>query len=125
MRSLSDYKGEEAIEVIADLLPPIVEMCQDPDFVAMAKDDGLKLKKMKLVQYILKNHAKRIIEIFAVLDREDPTEYADKVNLVTLPLKLMGLFNDPEFSELFQSQGQTGDAKSFGSVSENTADQKQ
>ena len=58
------------------------------------------------------------MQIMATIDGVPVDEY--KCNVFTLPVKILELLNDPALVQLFTYQGQTGDAKSSGSVSENT-----
>ena len=56
----------------------------------------------------------------ATMDGIPVEEY--KCNVLTLPVKILELLNDPALIQLFAYQGQTGDAKSSGSASENTGE---
>ena len=53
----------------------------------------------------------------ATMDGVPVEEY--KCNVFTLPVKILELLNDSELIRLFTYQGQTGDANSSGSASEN------
>lgn len=108
---LSDLKGEAAIDALADIIEPATEIMTDVHFVKAIRDDN----KMKAVQLALRNHKKAIIAIMAATEGKKPSEY--EVNLLTLPKKLLEIFNDPELVSLFQSQGQT--VTSSGSATEN------
>lgn len=115
---LSELEGEKALEVLADLLDPAAEIFQDEDVAKALRGDGSRLEKIKVV---LKKQPKAVIKLMAILDGEDPETY--KVNVLTLPVKLVQLLNDPMLVDLFQSQGQpTGNASS-GSAQENTGAQ--
>lgn len=110
---LSDYKGEEALDLIVELLDPITKIMSDKQ-VAEAYQ---KVSKLEAIKIAIKNHKTEVIEILAILDGEDPEEY--EVNIFTLPVKILQILNDPELIKLFGSQGQAGGAKSSGSVLEN------
>ena len=110
---LREYKGEEALDVLADLIDPITEICQDTDMIQMLQDNG---KVSNACKMLLKNHKKQVIEIMAAIDRKDPDEY--QINVFTLPMKLLDILNDPDVQKLFTSQGQQRDAKFFGSALE-------
>lgn len=114
---LSEFRGEEAIEVVADLLEPTCELVSDKEFISLLREKG---KRMAAVKVALKNHKAAVIEIMAALEREDPEEYEENVNVFTFPKKLLDILNDKDLIELFRYQGQTVDAASFGSVSENS-----
>ena len=99
---LSDYKGEEALDVLAEIIDPITEIAQDEKLVdSIKKAYKEKGAVAQLIKPILKGHKKEIIAILAALERETPEEYAEKVTILTLPAKLIELFNDPDIQQLF------------------------
>lgn len=98
---LSDYKGEDALELLADILEPAMEIIRDKKISEMAKS---KATRGTLVKTIIKDHKKSILEIMAYIGGEDPVSY--NPDIITLTGDLLELFNDEAFMELFQSQGQ-------------------
>ena len=112
---LTDIKNEAAIDALADILDPISEIVTDKEFIALSRNNAPRLK---LVKSALKNHKKAVIEILAILDGADPKEY--EVNIITLPMKVVELLNEPMVASLFQSQGQMTQKESSGSAMENT-----
>ena len=104
--------GDVALEALADIIDPAVEIMSDNE-INLALKNGNNLFAVKKA---LKKHKKAVTEILAVLDGEDPETYKPKI--VTLPAKLLEIFNDPYVIELFQSQGQNIEASS-GSAMEN------
>ena len=114
MMKLSEIKGQEAIDVLADLMSPASIIFTDKEVVKLLRGG----EKIKAIQAMLKSHSKEVIEMLAILDREDPKTY--EPSIVTLPMKLLEFFNDPEVSELFFSQEQTKDETSSSSVTEIT-----
>lgn len=98
---LSDYKGEDALELLANILEPAMEIIQDKKISEAAKD---KKTQGALVRMIIKDHKKSILEIMAYIGGEDPANY--NPDIITLAGDLLELFNDEAFMELFQSQGQ-------------------
>ena len=110
---LSDYKGEDALEILADLIEPAAEIFGDKEFSRLYKG-----KRIEAVKYALKNKPKAVIAMLAVLDREDPETY--KPGLLTIPMRLLEILNDPELVSLFTSQAQNADKTSSASVMENT-----
>lgn len=115
---LSEIKGEAAIEVIALIIEPATEIMTDVEF----RDVARKRNIPKAASIALKNHKKAVLEILAALDGEDPEIY--NPSLLSIPAKLLELFNDPELMELFTPQDQPSGRPSFGPVSENTEDRK-
>ena len=111
-----ELKNEQAIEVLADMFDSIVEIASDDAIKSAARSDN----KILVIKLMLKNHARSIFELMAVLDGVPVEEY--ECNVLTLPAKLIELFNRPEFGFLFPSQGQTEESTSSGSATENTGD---
>lgn len=109
---LSEIKGEEALDVVAELLDPIASMGMKEEVKKANRKN-----RMEFIKTILKSCKKEIIEILAILDRTPVEEY--EVSLATLPGKVMELFSDPAIVELFGLQGQT-EQTSSGSATENT-----
>ena len=110
---LSEYQGEAALDILADLIEPAGEIMSDKQI-----GDIFKENRFKAIGLAIKNHKNAVMQILAVLDGVPVEEY--KCNVFTLPVKILELLNDPALIQLFSYQGQTGDAKSSGSVSENT-----
>lgn len=113
---LSDYKGEEALDVLAELIEPAVEIASDKEISEAIKRSETRARGISLA---IKKHKKAVIRFLATLEREEPEKYTEKINLFTLPVKLLEILNEPELNQLFFSQGQMGDATSSGSASEN------
>ena len=112
MKKLSEYQDEAALELLADIIEPAGEIMSDEEVgKAYAKS------KFKAISVALRNHKSAIIKILATLDGVPVEEY--KCNVFTLPIKLLEILGDPELGQLFTLQGQTGDATSSGSASEN------
>lgn len=112
---LSDYKGEDALELLANIIEPAMEIFSDKRISEAAKS---KMARGALVKMILKNHKKSILEIMAYIDGEDPTTYNPGV--FTIPVRLLELFNDEEFTELFHSLGQKSSDQLSGPATEAT-----
>lgn len=112
---LSEYQGEAALDLLADLIEPAGEIMSDKEIGEVFKEN-----RFKAIGLAIKNHKKAVMQILAVLDGVPVEEY--KCNVFSLPVKILEILNDPEMIQLFQYQGQTGDAKSSGSASVNTED---
>ena len=109
---LSEYQGEAALEILADLIEPAGELMSDKEIGAVFKKN-----RFKAIGLAIKNHKKAVMHIMATMDGVPVDEY--KCNVFTLPVKILELLNDSELIRLFTYQGQTGDANSSGSASEN------
>ena len=112
---LSEYQGEEALELLADMIEPISEIMTDREI-----GEIWKMNRFKAIKLAIKNHKRAVIEVMALLDGVPVEEY--KCNVFTLPVKILELLNDPALVQLFTYQGQTGDAKSSGSATGSTVE---
>ena len=110
---LSEYQGEAALDILADLIEPAGEIMSDKQI-----GDIFKENRFKAIGLAIKNHKRAVMQILATMDGVPVEEY--KCNVFSLPVKILEILNDPEMIQLFQYQGQTGDAKSSGSASVNT-----
>ena len=110
---LSEYQGEAALDLLADMIEPAGEIMSDKEI-----GEVLKENRFKAIGLAIKNHKRSVMQIMATMDGVPVEEY--KCNVFTLPVKILELLNDPDIVQLFTYQGQTGDAKSSGSASENT-----
>ena len=113
MRKLSEIKNGDALDVLADIMDPVVRICQDTKI----KELAWKKDKIGAVQVAIKNHKKDVLHILAILDGEDPDVY--EVNIVQIPIKVFDLLNDPDMAAFFESQGLMTSGKSSGSATEN------
>lgn len=116
---LSEYKGEEALDLLADLIEPAGEIFGDSEFVKLIQSDA---PKTTIVKALLKRHKKSVIEILAAIDGVPAEDYS--CNVLTLPLKVLEVINDKDLISLFQSQGQTMGAMSSGSATANTEEKE-
>jgi hypothetical protein len=117
---ISDYKGEEAIELLADIMEPMAEILKDEEIRKMADTPGTPY--IKIAQKLLKRHSKEVLHILALIDQEDPKKY--KPNIFTLPMKLVELISMPEIKTLFTSQSQMNGEEHSGSATESTEAEK-
>ena len=110
---LSDYKNEEALDLIAEIIEPASAIMSDEKVMEMVRG---KKNKMLLVSYILKHHKDSTMEVIAALHRT--TKDKVQFNAVSVINDLLDVLNDPEIEMLFSSQGQTSDTS--GSATETT-----
>ena len=92
---LSEYKNEQALDILADILEPSAKIFSDKD-VKKAFETGDKIKGIKAA---IKTHKTEIIEILAVLDGVPVAEY--ECNVLTLPVKLLEILNDTDLMSFF------------------------
>lgn len=95
MKKLSDYKGDEAIELWGDLLDPIMRLLADDEVQKINKSGK---PKMMIAQEILKKHP---AEVASILQRIDP----EPINGLTVVSRFVGLLTDistlPELQSFF------------------------
>jgi hypothetical protein len=120
---LSEIKGEQALDVLADLLEPIQTIMADDKAKQLFK--GGSEGMIKASRYLLKTHKKEVIEIMAITELKTVEEYTEQMSVISLPVKLLEILNDPELQSLFTSLSQNEDADNFGSVSERTEAQSE
>ena len=115
MRKLSEIKGEDALDVLSDLIDPLYEFSTDQKFLSLIRKGDYKTA----IQHVIKTHKKALLTALAVIEGENPDDYDPP--LIRLPAMLVELFNDPELISLFPSQ-QT--VTSSGSAMGNTEAQE-
>ena len=71
---LSDYKGEEALDVLADIIEPLTYILSDDEIQQLQKSE-VPQPIIKFVKPAIKNHKKELIQILARLYNETPEEY--------------------------------------------------
>ena len=122
MKRLSEFQDEEALELLADILDPVVEIAQDAD-VQKVFEKGSKLPISEGVKLIIKGHASAVMQILAALDGVPFEEY--HCNILSLPRKVMEIVNDKELVTFFHEQGQMASENTFGSAMESTEGEEQ
>ena len=117
---LSDFKGEEALDVLADIIEPLTSILSDKEIQALSKKKNTPV--IKFVKPAIKNHKKELIEVLARLNRQTVEEYEKELTLITLPMQVLELINDPEVQSLFHSQVESRitSLASSSSATENT-----
>jgi hypothetical protein len=112
---LSDYKGEAALDLLADLIDPISEITSDAEMKSAIRN---KSPRSELIKLLISRHKKSILEIMARINGEDPSTYAPTV--FELPIMLMELLSDESVIQLFRSQVQTSVEEPSGPATETT-----
>lgn len=98
MRKLSEIHGEEAIDVLAELLDPVFTIMNDQDLRAIFENNE---PMINVARYIVKNYRKEAMHVLTVLNGE---EYEPSV--VGLIKDVYSLFDDEELVDFFDSQVQ-------------------
>lgn len=117
MKKLSDYKGEEAIEVWGDLLDPTIKILADP-VIAKAMRTGKA--PLMIAKDVMKNHKDEAKEIILRIDPApiDGINFAARVASI-----VMDFLNNDALKDFFASAGQAKTEKDpTGSATENIED---
>ena len=92
---LSEIKGDDAIDIVAEMIDPVTEILADEEIVSAYRSGKPDLLLIKMV---LKNHKKAIKTILALLNGENPETY--EPNILVLPFMIKDLISDEEFMSL-------------------------
>ena len=117
MRKLSEYRDDEAVELLADILEPVCVICADKEV-----QDSMSKSKMEIIHACMKRHPKEVRQIMATLDGVPFEDY--HIGVFDIPLKMLYILNDEDLVSFFQSQGQMASVNAFGSATENTLEEE-
>lgn len=96
MRKLSEIKGEEAIDVLAEILVPITEIANDEEV-----KEGFETNVAKCVSIALKKHKAQVIEILAGINGKSVEETLAEIDILSLPAYMVDVLNEPAIQNLF------------------------
>lgn len=93
---ISDYKNEDALDLLVDLIDPMTRILSNPE-VKQAHDAGVP--QAELVKTIIKTNKSDIIFVLATMDgiKVEDANY----NVATIIAKLLSLLNDEELMSFF------------------------
>lgn len=111
---LSEFKGDEALNVLAELMEPVTEIMGDQGVRSLAQTEGTPV--IKVAHYVIKNHSENVFKIYEAMTKES-RENATPQKLIKF---ILDIADDPELIDLFTTQGQNGALTSSGSAMENT-----
>lgn len=117
MKRLSDYKNEEALDLLVDIMEPAAELMSDSDTVQLlySKVAG---DRMKGVKQMIKEHKGAVIEILAALEGVPVNEF--ECSVFTLPTRLLEILNDKELLSFFMDQQTQNSETSSSSAMDHT-----
>lgn len=116
---LSEYKNEDAIDLLADLLEPTAKIFSDKELASVVRNKGNKITAIKVA---LKNNKESVLEILARLEGVPVKEY--ECNIGTVIAQLVDIINDEVLADFFTSQSQKLEGTSSGNATENTKEEK-
>ena len=103
---LSDIKGDGALDVMADLIPPFVSIATDKEVVSAITSLGGTgvAEAASLAPLLVKSHRDDVVAILAALNGKTPDEYRAGMTLASLTTDLVGLLTDTDVGDFFGSQ---------------------
>lgn len=97
MRKLSEIKGEEALDVLADMLVPITAIANDEEV-----RKGFDTNIATCASIALKKHKGDVIDMLTALDGRSKEEMLNDIDLLTLPSVLIEVLSEPAVRNLFR-----------------------
>lgn len=120
MRKLSDYRDEEALDLLADIIEPATKILADEEVREAYKTGNM----LKVASVAIKRHKENVLEIMAAMEGVPRKEY--HCNIFTLPARVLEITNDKELMTFFTSQVQEMvQSISSGHATENTEGKKE
>ena len=104
---LSDIRGEETFEVLANLIDPVLSIATDEEASALfrkeAVPEGMEPREFvagrvrKSLPVLLRTHKRDLIEIVAAIKQMDTEQYVKELSLVSLTKDVFELASDEAF----------------------------
>ena len=115
MKKLSEFKNEEAIDILAELMEPASVICSDRELVNAVRS---REPMMFIGKIALKNNKKEVMKVLSIMNETPIDEY--ECSPISILKDLLILLNDKELVEFFTSQGQKKESNASGSAMGNT-----
>lgn len=116
MKRLSDYKNEEALDLLVEIIEPAAELMGDKEVIDLlySKKPG---DRMSGIKRMIAEHKRAVICILAALDGVPADQF--ECGFFTLPARLLEVLNDKELLSFFMEQQTQNSEKSSSSAMEN------
>lgn len=108
---LSEIKGEQAIEVMANMIGPIANLAADNEFMGIFKPSDTEgganareaaLQRLtKAIPALLVTHKADFVQLLAAVNLADPDEYAEGLTVPKLLHDVVELLTDKELLAFF------------------------
>lgn len=113
MKKILEYEGDEALDVVVDMMAAIVPLMRDEEVL-----EGWKENVMKGFQVARKKHPKEFKDFLACYCRVEPDELdCSPVNVINM---IGGIVSDKVIMSFFSLPSRKMDSASSGSATENT-----
>lgn len=96
MRKLSEIKGEEALDVLAEILVQITDIVNDEEVNA-----GFNKNIATCVSVALSKYKTEIISIFAAINGKSVEETVEEIDILSLPSYIIEIIEEPTIQRLF------------------------
>lgn len=111
---ISDLRGEDIFDVLADLIEPITNIATDPAIaagvVAAGEDEEGPARSKAIIAFIkghvptiIKTHKADLVGILAAIKRVTREEYARDLTAIGLLGDVLNILNDKELTAFFES----------------------
>lgn len=107
MGRILDARGDEALDVLAELLEPVGEIAADPEISEKMKTGGGGTM-LDLAKAMLKNHKDAVVQIMAIDDGKTAEEERGFLTALTIPARLIKIMSMPAVSEMLFGSAATG-----------------
>lgn len=122
MKKLSEYKDEQALDLLADVFEPAVTIMSDDEFLT-----AFDKNRLQAVKIAIKNHKNEVMQILAAMEGVPFEEY--HCSIFVLPIRLgeiiMQIMNNPDLMAFFTQQGEKKSKTTFGSATASTEENEQ
>lgn len=114
MRSLTEIKGDDALDLVADILEPATEIMSDKKVKTAYHTKNMA----SAVKVAIKDHKDAVRLVLALLNEEDAKAYDPSVaDIVKGALQIL---SDKALQDLFTFPNQKPEEDTFGSASESS-----
>ena len=115
MKNITDYKNEEALDLLVAIMDPVIEIMSDKEAVQKLYSDS---ERMSGVKELIARHKRSVTEIFAAIDGVPVEEY--EYSILMLPIRILEILNNKEMVAFFTAQQSLSSNGHSGDATENT-----
>lgn len=119
MGRILDARGDEALDVLAELLEPVGNIAADPVIQKIMGTGGTG-SLLDFCKIALKQHKNEVIEIMAIDDGKTADEERKVLSALTIPARFLNLIQIPAVSELLFGLAET-ETPATGSAAESSS----
>lgn len=113
---ISEFEGEAALDLIADLIEPIATILADPKITQMRSENN---NYARIAAAMIKTHKTEVMQILAAMDGVPVAEY--RCTPIKALQQLMDLLSDEELAPFLDFAPSKAEPNSSGSATANTA----